>query len=246
MDDLKLTAHAYTRRKFLALSAAGTAAAALAACGGTAASPTRYPGPDEGGRDHRAGADRNECPAVARRARSPPPPPRPHRPPPRATAPAASAAAARNDRHRPRRFGGQRRHNRRSPPTSRTSKSSAIADVEPQSFDPGVPSTPYATPHRLRGVDLLNWTDNQLEPAAARSYAANADATVWTFKMRPGLKWSDGTPMTAKDFEYSIKRLPDPKTASKYTAALQIASRTASRSPQGRSPPDHARRQGAR
>ena len=39
--------------------------------------------------------------------------------------------------------------------------------------------------------------------------------------MRPGLKWSDGTPLTAKDFEYSVKRVADPKTASKYTAAVE-------------------------
>jgi oligopeptide transport system substrate-binding protein len=38
--------------------------------------------------------------------------------------------------------------------------------------------------------------------------------------MRPGMKWSDGTPLTAKDFEYAWRRVVDPKTASIYTASL--------------------------
>jgi len=34
---------------------------------------------------------------------------------------------------------------------------------------------------------------------------ANSDATVWTFKMRPGTKWSDGTPLTADAVAASLR-----------------------------------------
>ena len=67
---------------------------------------------------------------------------------------------------------------------------------------------------------MAAWKAGTLEPALAQSSQANADATVWTFKMRPGTKWSDGKPLTAKDFEYAWRRVVDPKTASIYTASL--------------------------
>jgi oligopeptide transport system substrate-binding protein len=48
---------------------------------------------------------------------------------------------------------------------------------------------------------------------AAQSVRSVPDAQgpVLEFTLRPGLKWSDGRPLTAKDFEYSFKRLGDPK-----------------------------------
>jgi len=53
----------------------------------------------------------------------------------------------------------------------------------------------------------------RLVPGAAESWDVSADGLVWTFKLRGGLKWSDGTPLTAEDFVYSFRRLQDPKTA---------------------------------
>ena len=39
----------------------------------------------------------------------------------------------------------------------------------------------------------------------------SADARVYTFKLRPGIKWQDGTPFTAADVEYTWKLITDPK-----------------------------------
>jgi len=36
---------------------------------------------------------------------------------------------------------------------------------------------------------------------------ANADKTEWTYKIKSGIKFSDGTPVTSKDFKYSLQRL---------------------------------------
>ena len=52
--------------------------------------------------------------------------------------------------------------------------------------------------------------DLELKPAAAESWSVSEDKLTWTFKMRPGGKWSDGRPVTAYDFEWSFRRLVDP------------------------------------
>ena len=44
-----------------------------------------------------------------------------------------------------------------------------------------------------------------LEPALALSAESNADATVWTFKLRDGVHWHDGKPFTADDVLYTFK-----------------------------------------
>src|SRR5476649_2370552 len=51
-------------------------------------------------------------------------------------------------------------------------------------------------------------------PDLALSWSANADFTEWTFKLRPGVKFSDGSPCTAKDVAATYLAILDPKTAS--------------------------------
>ena len=62
--------------------------------------------------------------------------------------------------------------------------------------------------------------DGETVPGAARSWQTSADGLNWTFKLRPGLVWSDGAPVTADDFVYSLRRILDPKTAAQYAALL--------------------------
>lgn len=47
------------------------------------------------------------------------------------------------------------------------------------------------------------------EAAGAESWETSDDGLVWTFKIREGMKWSDGDPLTAKDYEYGFKRSLD-------------------------------------
>lgn len=56
----------------------------------------------------------------------------------------------------------------------------------------------------------------KVEPGVAESWKASEDGLTWTFKLRKDSKWSNGEPVTAKDFEYSWKRTLEPKTASEY------------------------------
>jgi peptide/nickel transport system substrate-binding protein len=52
---------------------------------------------------------------------------------------------------------------------------------------------------------------NKYHPWLATSWRPNADGSVWTFKIRPGVKFNDGTPMTVDDVVYSFKTQCDPK-----------------------------------
>src|SRR3546814_20175253 len=52
------------------------------------------------------------------------------------------------------------------------------------------------------------------ESDLAESWEANADLTKWTFKLRQGLKFHDGSPCTARDVEASIDLMLNPKPAS--------------------------------
>lgn len=65
---------------------------------------------------------------------------------------------------------------------------------------------------------LLIDENNDVIPGQAESYEVSEDGLTWTFHMRDGLKWSDGSDLTAKDFEYSFKRMADPNTAAPYAA----------------------------
>ena len=63
---------------------------------------------------------------------------------------------------------------------------------------------------------LLINENNEAVPGQAESWEASEDGLTWTFTMRDGLKWSDGTDLNAKDFEYSFKRMANPDTAAPY------------------------------
>jgi peptide/nickel transport system substrate-binding protein len=63
--------------------------------------------------------------------------------------------------------------------------------------------------------EFLIFTDHSggYHPWLATSWSANSDASVWTFKIRQGVKFSDGTPMTVDDVVYSFQTQANPKNA---------------------------------
>ncbi|MDD7639696.1 MAG: peptide ABC transporter substrate-binding protein [Subdoligranulum variabile] len=62
--------------------------------------------------------------------------------------------------------------------------------------------------------------NNEVQPGQAESYTVSEDGLTWTFTLRDGLKWSDGSDLTAADFEYSFKRLASPDTAAPYAETV--------------------------
>lgn len=63
--------------------------------------------------------------------------------------------------------------------------------------------------YQLEYPTLLGYSaeDFSIVPDLAESWEESADKTTWTYKIRPGLKWSDGQPLTAKDVEYTFNRI---------------------------------------
>ena len=90
---------------------------------------------------------------------------------------------------------------------------------EPDHIDPALNSTVDGgclAVNSFEGLMRYN-ADGELEPACAESYEVSEDGLTYTFTMRDGLKWSNGADLTAKDFEYSWKRLANPETAADYS-----------------------------
>src|SRR5690349_8858987 len=59
-------------------------------------------------------------------------------------------------------------------------------------------------------------------PAAAESWTTSDDGLVYTFKLRPNLRWSNGESVVAQDFAAGLRRLVDPATASQYASVVDV------------------------
>ena len=94
-----------------------------------------------------------------------------------------------------------------------------IVYPEPESFDPHYSAFAQDIGVQrmvFRGLFKLN-KDNKAEPELAASLPAiSSDGKTYTVKMKPGLKWSDGQPLTAKDVVAGIQRTCDPDNAGNY------------------------------
>ncbi len=88
----------------------------------------------------------------------------------------------------------------------------------PETLDPALNSAIDASNTIITIFEplLLINENNEVIGGQAESWEASEDGLTWTFTMRDGLKWSDGTDLNAKDFEYSFKRMADPDTAAPY------------------------------
>ncbi|WP_290783374.1 peptide ABC transporter substrate-binding protein [Exiguobacterium sp. UBA6309] len=65
---------------------------------------------------------------------------------------------------------------------------------------------------------------NELVPAAAKSHSVSEDGKVYTFKLDPNAKWSDGKPVTAENFRYAFERVV--KTNSPFAYLLEPVEKT--------------------
>jgi len=57
-------------------------------------------------------------------------------------------------------------------------------------------------------------------PGMAVSWSVSDDGLSWTFAVRSDSRWTNGDPVTARDFEYSFRRFVDPRTAAPYADTL--------------------------
>ncbi len=94
--------------------------------------------------------------------------------------------------------------------------------AEPQTLDP----------HRAQGVPASNILrdlfeglvseapDGSLVPGVAESWSISEDGLTYRFKLRADARWSNGDPVTAQDFVFSLRRSIDPATLSVYSSVL--------------------------
>ena len=98
---------------------------------------------------------------------------------------------------------------------------------EPAKLDPALNSSvdgaTLAT-HAFGGLYTFD-AEGNYKPNFATGYEVSEDGLTYTFAIRDGLTWSDGTPLTAKDFEYSWKRAANPTTASDYGYMFDVIAR---------------------
>jgi len=101
---------------------------------------------------------------------------------------------------------------------------------EPETIDPGLISSVDGstyTQHQFENLmkyqmideqaaDDPNMKNTEVVCGQAASYEVSDDLCTYTFTLRDDIFWSDGQPVTAKDFVYSWQRLVDPATASDY------------------------------
>ncbi len=69
----------------------------------------------------------------------------------------------------------------------------------------------------FEGLTRLRAEDTKAEPGTAEKWEISPDGRVYTFHLRKDARWSNGDPVTAHDFAYSIRRLIDPLTFSRYS-----------------------------
>ena len=93
---------------------------------------------------------------------------------------------------------------------------------DPETLDPALNSTIDGGEMLIHSFETLLTLDenNEVIPGQAESWEQSEDGMTWTFHLREGLKWSDGSDLTAEDFVYSWQRMADPATAAPYAETL--------------------------
>ena len=93
---------------------------------------------------------------------------------------------------------------------------------EVESIDPALNSAVDGANYILYLSDNLLKIDKEgkVVPGLAEKYEISDDQLTWTFHLRDGLKWSDGSDFTAEDFVYSWQRIVDPNVAAPYAQTV--------------------------
>ena len=93
---------------------------------------------------------------------------------------------------------------------------------EPGSLDPALAQGTHESwvlNHTFEGLMKLD-EDGEVAEGMAEGYELSDDDLTYTFTIRDDVKWSNGDPVTANDFEFSWKRALDPELAADYSFQL--------------------------
>ncbi len=110
--------------------------------------------------------------------------------------------------------------------SSSSSSDEKILSVEvgpdPETIDPALNAAIDGGEMILHSFEGLLKLDQNGDPEAgqAEKWEVSEDGLTYTFTLRDGLKWSDGSDLTAKDFVYSWQRVCDPNLAAPYAETV--------------------------
>ena len=94
---------------------------------------------------------------------------------------------------------------------------------QPDNIDPSITNNSFAWAALINcfeGLVTYDTTDGSLTAGNAKDWTISDDGLVYTFNLREGLKWSDGTPLTAEDYVYTFQRVLTPETTANYFGLL--------------------------
>ena len=93
---------------------------------------------------------------------------------------------------------------------------------DPETVDPALNSAIDGGEMILHAFEGLLKLDENGDPEAgqAEKWEVSDDGLTYTFHLRDGLKWSDGSDLTAEDFVYSWQRVCDPNVAAPYASTV--------------------------
>jgi len=102
-----------------------------------------------------------------------------------------------------------------------TKKDMMVANLvsEPKTIDPALNNATDGSTviyNIFEGLVRIG-NDNKAEPGLAEKWGIQDNGKKYIFHLRDGLKWTDNTPITAKDFKYGILRVLDPTVGSSYS-----------------------------
>ncbi|WP_223280417.1 peptide ABC transporter substrate-binding protein [Virgibacillus halodenitrificans] len=95
---------------------------------------------------------------------------------------------------------------------------------EPSSLDPGITTSlkdGWVMEHLFEGLYTLD-QEGEVVLGVAEKVDKSTDGLVYTFTIRKDAKWSDGSDVTAHDFEYAWKRALDPNVGARYASFLYV------------------------
>ena len=109
-------------------------------------------------------------------------------------------------------------------PASTFRQAHEIGSGDASSLDPISKGRVFQITEKIMSRLIRPGTDGKPAGDLAESWSANAEATEWTFKLRPGIKFHDGKPFTSADVAYSLKRIQDPKEDSPARSVIAMVS----------------------
>ena len=99
-----------------------------------------------------------------------------------------------------------------------------VCGTEPTTLDPHLINDNATARAAFQIYETLvrRGTDSSIQPGLAESWTTSEDGTVWTFKLRQGVKFQDGETFNAEAVKYNIERLKNPETAAPKASVVDM------------------------